>query len=263
MYDGLLPDQCRALISRGDYQGPTAGMARGYVQANLVILPLEIADDFKQFAQLNPQACPLLEVLVAGKKVVETVAIADVATSFPAYRYFEYSEVVEDVPNVSHLWRDDLVSFLIGCSYTTDQCLLEQGIILQHVLHNTTVPIYITDRITHPTRFFSGPMVVSMRPIKKHQVDLAVSITRDYPLAHGAPICVGDPGQLGIANLSQPAYGTFYPLQSDEVPVFWACGVTPQLCAQHKEIDFMITHKPGHMLICDLKNHDLYKKESV
>ena len=259
----LNPQQCRHLIRDNQYCGPTPGLGGGYLQANLVILPQDIAEDFQEFARLNPKPCPLLEILGPGETQLTTIADADVTTDFPAYRVFEYTSVTEEVSSVCDLWQDDLVSFLIGCSFTTDHILQQQNIMLNHVQHNTTIPIYISNQVTQPTHYFSGPLAVSMRSIKRHQLEQAIAITQDYPLAHGAPVHCGDPQQLGINDITEPAYGVYYPIAEDEVPVFWACGVTPQLCAQHNKINLMITHKPGHMLICDLTNQALYKKKAL
>ena len=259
----LTPQQCRALIRNNKYNGPTAGLAAGYLQANLVILPSQIADDFEKFSKLNPKPCPILEILEAGQTQLKKISTAMVTTDFPAYRIFNYKKITEDIHDITTYWQDNLVSFLIGCSYTTDHLLQQHNIILKHAQHNTTVPIYITNQNTQPTQYFSGPLAVSMRSIKRDQVEQAIAITHNYPLAHGEPVHCGDPAKLGIADITQPAYGTFYPIESDEIPVFWACGITPQLCAQLNKINLMITHKPGHMLLCDIKNKELFKKEHL
>lgn len=257
----LAPEQCREIIASNHYQGPTAGIARGYLQANLVILPSRVADDFLDFARLNAKPCPLLEILPAGIQSIEKVASANVATDFPMYRVFRNGVEPIECPSILDIWQDDWVSFLIGCSYTTDQLLEDNGMVLQHVQHNTTVAIYETSLKTKATEYFSGPLAVSMRAIKADEVDLAIAITQDYPLAHGAPVHYGDPSLIGIKDITQPVFGEYYPLEEDEVPVFWACGITPQLCADRAKISIMITHKPGHLLICDFFNHELFQKD--
>ena len=261
--ESLSPADCRQLIAQHQYSGPTAALAKGYVQANLVVLPQTIAEDFQQFAHNNPQPCPLLEVTAAGEKQLKKIAAANITTDFPAYFIFKNGKRTAEVNDLSNYWQDDLVSFIIGCSYTTDYLLQQQGFALPHLTHNTTIPIYITDQLTHPSKYFSGPLAVSMRYIPKAQLQQAIDLTTNYPLAHGAPIHAGNPERLGIRDISQPAYGVYYPPQVDDIPVFWACGITPQLCMQDEKIARMITHKPGHLLICDLKNTELYQRDSI
>lgn len=265
----MLPDikklaavDCRRRIAENLYNGPTAALAAGNLQANLVVLPQNIAEDFHTFCRHNIQACPLLEVTSPGEECLTKVAAANVATDFPAYFIFKDGKRIAEVNDLSDRWQDDFVSFIIGCSYTTDYLLQQQGFVLPHLINNTTIPIYITDQLTHPSKYFSGPLAVSMRYIPRAQLQQAVELTANYPLAHGAPIHIDHPEHLGIGDISQPNYGVYYPPEADDIPVFWACGITPQLC-MHAEVSQMITHKPGHMLVCDLKNTELYQRSSI
>ena len=259
----LSPHDCRNLISRNLYTGPTAAFASGYSQANLVVLPKTVAEDFLEFAQQNPKPCPILEMTSAGDPHLTKIAHANIITDLPAYLIFENANLKITTHDLKVHWRDDLVSFVIGCSYTTDRLLELESFKLPHIIHNTTIPIYITNKQTQASRFFSGPLAVSMRYIPKHRLQQATEITNNYPLAHGAPIHSGDPHILGIDDITQPDHGTYYPPQPGDIPVFWACGITPQLCMQPKHITFMITHKPGHMLICDYKNTDLFQRQNI
>ena len=255
----LTPSQCREYIRHQEHIGPTSGLAPGYLQANLVILPQAIASDFAIFAERNAKPCPILEVLSPGDRKIKKVADASVVSDFPAYRIFNYDVITEDVLDIQSYWREDLVSFFIGCSFTVDHLLQQRGVRLKYIEHGATIPIYVTNRQTQSSEFFSGPLVVSMRYIKRDRLDEVVSLTADYPLAHGAPVFWGDPEELGILDIRKPDYGQYFEPDEDEIPVFWACGITPQLCAKKEKIDLMITHKPGHMLICDIKNTQLYQ----
>ena len=251
------PGEIRRRIRAGEYSGVTAGLANGYVQANLAVLPRELAFDFLLFCQRNPRPCPLLEVIEAG--VVEpalTAPGADIRTDVPAYRIYEQGAMVGEFPSVSHLWRDDLVSFLLGCSFSFEAALADAGIPLRHQEAGSNVPMYITNIATQPAGAFSGPTVVSMRPIPQEQVVRAVQVTSRFPDTHGAPIHIGDPDAIGIRDLDAPEFGDPVTIRPGETPVFWACGVTPQAVALNCKPPLMITHAPGKMFITDRRDAD-------
>lgn len=255
---GLSGAETRALIRAGKWRRPTTGVAEGWVQANLVILPETAAADFQRFCELNPRACPLLEVTEPGSpEPLKLARGADLRVDVPRYRVYRHGTVVEEVENLLGLWRDDLVAFLLGCSFTAEAALRRAGVPLRHLELGRCVPMYRTNRLCQPSGRFEGPMVVSMRPIPEGLVEKAVLATEKLPKAHGGPIHIGSPRELGIADLSQPDYGDSVPVKEDELPVFWACGVTPQAVAEEAKIAFMITHCPGHMFVSDLRDEDL------
>jgi len=244
----------RAAIRSGQHNGPTSGMAPGYIQTNLVILPEKQAADFKQFCHNNPKPCPVIDITDSGSPYpTATVAAgADLRVDLPRYRLYKDGAVVDEPTDITPLWRSDAVAFLLGCSFSFEQALLAEGLPVRHMECGRNVPMYRTSQPCISTGIFEGPMVVSMRPIPAHQVDEAVQITKRYPQSHGEPVHVGDPEALGIIDLAAPDYGDSVPIHTGEVPVFWACGVTPQAIAQAIRIPWMITHAPGHMFITDL-----------
>jgi uncharacterized protein YcsI (UPF0317 family) len=247
----------RAAIRAGDWTRPTAGLAPQRVQANLVVLPAAYAYDFLRFCVANPKPCPVLEVTEAGSSEPALSAPgADLRTDVPLYSVFRHGEVVEEVREIGALWRDDLVSFVIGCSFTFERALTAAGLSLRHVEEGVNVPMYRTSIACRPAGPFSGPMVVSMRPFAPAQALRAAQVTSRYPMAHGAPVHVGDPGAIGIADLERPDYGDAVSIRDGELPVFWACGVTPQATAAAARPELMITHAPGHMLITDLREDE-------
>jgi uncharacterized protein YcsI (UPF0317 family) len=248
----------RAEIRTGAFAGPTAGLAAGVAQANLVILPAEQAADFHRFCLANPKPCPLLEVTNPGDPVPHTLApTADLRTDLPRYRVYVNGELVDEPTDITNLWRDDLVAFLIGCSFTFERALLEAGVPVRHLQMRRNVPMYRTTRMTVPAGPFHGPLVVSMRPIPASLVTRAITVTEVYPHMHGAPVHIGDPAALGIHDMRAPDYGDAVPVEDGEVPVFWACGVTPQAVALASRVPFMITHSPGHMFITDRLDADI------
>jgi uncharacterized protein YcsI (UPF0317 family) len=252
----------RGEIRRGDFIGPTAGLAPGVAQANLVILPATEAADFHAFCLANPRQCPLLEMTAPGDPVPHSLApTADLRTDLPRYRVYKDGELAEERTEISDLWRDDLVAFLIGCSFTFERALLAAGVPVRHVELGRNVPMYRTNRPCVPAGRFHGPLVVSMRPIPAALVEKAAAITEAYPQMHGGPIHAGDPAALGIRDLSAPDYGASVPVREGEVPVFWACGVTPQAVALASKVPFMITHSPGHMFITDRLDAEILKDE--
>ena len=252
------PQSLRNLIRHGKLSQPTSGMAPGHVQANLAILPKSLAFEFLLFCQRNPKPCPLIEVIEAGSvEPISTAPGADLRTDIPKYRVFKHGELVAEVEDISEFWNDDLVSFLLGCSFSFENSLIRAGISLRHFENGTNVAMYVTNIPTKASGLFSGPMVVSMRPIPRHQVVRAVQITSRFPGVHGAPVHIGDPTAIGIDNIYKPDMGDLNGIKEDEVPVFWACGVTPQVIAMNSKPPLMITHSPGHMFITDIVDEDL------
>jgi len=247
------PAEARALIRSGAWTGPTSGLAMGYVQANLVIVPKEYAFDFLRFCVRNPKPCPLLEVTESGSPEPVNVAPgADLRTDLPRHRVLRHGAVVDETPDLSADWRPDLVAFLLGCSFTFEAALLRAGVPLRHIECGCTVSMYITNRECKPAGPFSGPLVVSMRPIPADKVARAVQTTAQYPLAHGSPVHVGDPAGLGIADLSRPDFGDSVEIRPGEVPVFWAWGVTPQLVTARARPDLATPPYPAHLFLTHL-----------
>jgi uncharacterized protein YcsI (UPF0317 family) len=257
MTDKLLnPAELRARIRAGQFDLPTAGVAADYVQANLVILPAEAAFDFLLFCQRNPKPCPLIEVLEAGRCEPATAPGADLRIDLSRYRIWRKGELAAEVSDIKALWRDDLVSFLLGCSFSFEAALLKAHIPVRHIECACNVPMFRTNRLCNPAGRFSGPLVVSMRPIPAAMVPATIELCSHFPHVHGAPVQVGDPGALGIADLGKPDYGDAVPIQRGELPVFWACGVTPQAIAMASRPEFCITHSPGRMFVTDVLNDD-------
>lgn len=250
-------EKIREKIRNGEFTKQTSGVASGYAQANLVVLPKKYAFDFLLFIQRNPKPCPLLEVTDPGSPYTKQVAKnADLRTDIPKYRVYENGTLVDEPIDIISYWNNDLVAFLLGCSFSFEWALLEAGIPIRHIEANRNVPMYKTNIQTNSAGVFHGPLVVSMRPIPYHLVVKATNITARFPSVHGAPIHIGYPELIGIFNLNRPDYGDPPVIKEYDIPVFWACGVTPQAVAVNSKIDFMITHSPGHMFITDLKNQD-------
>jgi uncharacterized protein YcsI (UPF0317 family) len=245
----------------GALTNPTPGLALGYVQANLVIVPRDLAFDFLLFCHRNPKPCPLLDVTEPGSPEPAAVALgADVRTDLPRYRVYQHGELVDEPTDLLSWWRNDLVGFLIGCSFTFENALLDAGVPVRHLECGCNVPMYRTNRPCVPAGVFRGPMVVSMRPLSPAQTVKAVEVCARFPRAHGAPIHFGDPAELGISRLDRPDFGDPVEIRAGEVPVFWACGVTPQAVAMEVRLPLLITHKPGHMFLTDLRDRDLEER---
>lgn len=254
----LAPDgrAARQLMRSGAYNGHTAGMAPGHVQANLAILPRREADDFLRFCQRNPKPCPLLAVSEPGDPLLPALGDGlDLRSDLPRYRVWHDGDLVDEVDDIAALWRDDLVGFAIGCSFSFEEALLQAGVPLRHVAEGRNVAMYRTSLPTTPAGRFHGPMVVSMRPMKAADAIRAVQVTSRFPQVHGAPVHIGDPALIGIADLARPDFGDAVAVADDELPVFWACGVTPQSVVMAARPAFCITHAPGCMLVTDLLNH--------
>lgn len=252
------PAEVRAMIRTGEITGQTSGMCDGYAQANLAILPKDLAFDFLLFTQRNKKPCPVLDVTEAGSPVPRLTAPgADIRTDIPRYRIYRKGELTDEVTDISSFWRDDLVAFLLGCSFSFEAPMIEAGLEVRHITDHHNVPMYKTNIECVPAGVFHGPMVVSMRPMKPADAIRAVQITTRMPFVHGAPIHIGDPEAIGIHDIDKPDFGDPSEIRSGEVPVFWACGVTPQAVAMAVKPEFMITHAPGHMFITDIPNASL------
>jgi uncharacterized protein YcsI (UPF0317 family) len=254
----MTPAALRQLMRQGELVRPTAGMAEGFVQANLAMVPRELAYDFLLFAQRNPKPCPVLDVTDAGSPEPRLMAPgADLRYDAPKYRIYKAGVLVDEVINLESYWQDDMVAFLLGCSFTFETALLKAGVPVRHIECGCNVPMYITNIACRPAGRFSGPMVVSMRPVPAAMVVKAVQVTSRFPAVHGAPVHIGDPTVIGISDIDRPDFGDRVDIRPGEVPVFWACGVTPQAVAMTAKPPIMITHAPGHMFICDVRDEDL------
>jgi uncharacterized protein YcsI (UPF0317 family) len=250
--------EMRSLIRKNKWDKLTAGLAMGYAQANLVILPGKYAFDFLLFCQRNPKPCPLIEVLESGRYRTEFLASdADVRTDIPKYNIYRKGKLEKTVKEIKRLWRDDFVTFLLGCSFSFEEALLRAKIPVRHIEENKNVPMYITNISCKPAGALHGPLVVTMRPLPPDKVVRATQITSRYAAVHGSPIHIGDPSKIGIKDLKKPDFGDPVTIRREEIPVFWACGVTPQAVVMEAKPDFCITHAPGHMFIGDLLNEEL------
>lgn len=252
-FAGLDAAAARSHFRAGAYHGHTAGIAPGMLQGNVVILGKDHALDFFTFAQRNPKPCPLIGVSDAGSPMLPNLGDdIDIRTDVPMYRVFENGELTDEVPDISHLWRDDFVAFVIGCSFTFEQALVNEGIRLRHIDENKTVGMFVTNIETTPAGPFSGGIVVSMRPMKMDDAIRAVAICSRFPHAHGAPLHMGDPAAIGIKDINTPDWGDPTDFRDGEIPVFWACGVTPQNAVRKARPSICITHAPGRMLVTDV-----------
>lgn len=248
----------RARIRSGEWTGHTSGLADQHVQGNVVILPAALANDFLRYCQANPKPCPLLAVSEPGHWLLPTLgADVDIRTDVPQYRVWRNGEMVAQPTDITDIWRDDLVTFVLGCSFSFEQALLDAGLPLRHIEQSKNVAMFRSNIETARVGLFHGPMVVSMRPLKPAAAIRAIQITSRFPQVHGAPVHVGLPHLIGIHDLRAPDYGDAVEVRDDELPVFWACGVTPQAVVAQAKPDFCITHAPGAMLITDLLNHQL------
>jgi uncharacterized protein YcsI (UPF0317 family) len=250
--------QVRLAARRGELTGPTPGLARGYLQANLIVVPRDLAFDFLLFCQRNPKPCPLIDVTEPGNPEPRSAAPgADVRTDLSCYRVWRNGQLVDEPSDIREYWRDDLVAFLVGCSFTFENALLESDIPVRHIEMGRNVSAYRTNIPCRPAGRFHGPLVVSMRPLNAAQTIEAVRICSRFPQAHGAPIHFGNPAAIGIRDIDRPEYGDPVEIRPGEAPVFWACGVTPQAAIEAAKLPFAITHKPGYMFLCDGREKDL------
>lgn len=250
--------QTRNLCRTGELAQPTPGLASGYVQANLVVLPFSLAFEFLLYCQRNPKPCPILEVTEVGNPEARLIAKdSDIRTDLPKYYIYRHGILKEKVTHITKYWSDDLVGFLLGCSFSFESAMLRSGLPVRHIEEGKNVPMYKTNIPCISAGDFSGPLVVSMRPMSRSQAIQAVQITQRYGKAHGAPIHIGNPQDIGITSLDAPDYGDAVTINNGEVPVFWACGVTPQVAIEKAKPELCITHAPGHMFVTDIKDESL------
>jgi uncharacterized protein YcsI (UPF0317 family) len=247
----LSPAQARALFRAGTI-APTSGWAAGHTQANLIAVPANWAYDVLLFAHRNPQPCPVLDVTDPGSATTVLAPTADLRTDLPRYRVWEHGQLVDQPTDVTDRWRNDLVTFLIGCSFTFETALAQAGVTLRHLEQTRNVAMYLTNRQCRPAGRLHGRLVVSMRPLPTHQVNTAIRISRHMPAVHGAPVHTGNPAALGITDLDHPDFGDPPNSAPGDVPLFWACGVTTQTALMASRPPFAITHTPGHMFITDV-----------
>jgi uncharacterized protein YcsI (UPF0317 family) len=251
------PREARALFRSGAYTGHTVGVAMDYVQGNLCILPRDYAMEFAAFCQRNPRPCPLIGMGAPGDPMLPGLGDIDIRTDVPRYRVFRDGVLVDEPPDILSYWSDDLVTFVLGCSNSADQPLVAEGIALQHVERNTTLPMYRSSIPCTPSGRFVSSMVVSMRPLAPADAIRAVQITSRFPNVHGAPVHIGLPEAIGIADLMRPDFGDAPVVAEGQLPVFWACGVTPQVAVENAKPPICITHKPGSMLVTEKLNSSL------
>ena len=253
------PVNLRHTIRSGAMTTNTSGLCSGFVQGNLCILPADWANDFLKFCQLNPKPCPI----VGMSKVPGDYALPglgkdlDIRTDIPQYRIFEQGVAIDQVTDIKQHWRDDLVAFVLGCSFSFEEPLLADGLEVRNISEGVNVPMYRTNIACQDAGPFAGNMVVSMRPFKPADAIRAIQICSRFPSVHGAPVHFGDPAQIGITDLSTPDFGDAVTIQAGEVPVFWACGVTPQVAVEQAKPPLCITHAPGCMLVTDKLNSSL------
>ena len=257
MKPDISPRQLRQLIRNGNWTTPTSGAASGYLQANLVMLPAAAAFNFLLFCVRNPKPCPILDVLEPGRVEPIIAPGADLCTDLPRYKIFENGEYKTEVEDVSDYFSENMVSFLLGCSFSFENAMLAAGLPIRNMEEGKNISMYTTDQRCAPAGPFSAPLVVTMRPMTPQQAIRAVQVTTRFHLTHGAPVHLGDPGQIGIRDLGKPEFGDPVTIQPGEIPVFWACGVTSQLAATSAPLPRVITHAPGHMFVSDLRDEDL------
>lgn len=254
----MSPFELRQQVRSGQFRAPTAGFCGAFAQANLVLLPSQHADDFLRFCQRNPKACPVLAIGEPGQFAVAALGReVDLRTDLPGYYLYRNGELTAAPDDLRALWQDDLVAFAIGCSFSFEQQLIDAGIALRHIAQNKNVAMYRTNIANEQAGPFGASMVVSMRPMKARDAIRAIQITSRFPAVHGAPVHIGNPAEIGIADLARPDFGDAVEVMADELPVFWACGVTPQEAIRGARLPLVITHKPGYMLVTDIPNSAL------
>lgn len=253
------PAQLRHVIRTGEHTANTSGFCQGFVQCNVAILPKAWADEFLQFCQLNPKPCPVIAMAAqpGDTNLVEIAPDFDIRTDVPKYRIWQHGKLVDEVVDISHVWRDDLVTFLLGCSFSFEEALIADGLEVRNISEGKNVPMYDTNIACRPAGRFHGNTVVSMRPFKPADAIRMIQICSRFPAVHGAPIHFGDPAAIGIKDINHPEYGDAVTIKAGEVPVFTACGVTPQAAIMAAKPEFCITHSPGHMVVTDIPNSKL------
>jgi uncharacterized protein YcsI (UPF0317 family) len=254
------PKEIRRKIRFNEYEGSTSGVSGDKVQANLVIIPKKYAFEFLLFALRNKKPVPIIEVIEDGEYTSTLAEDSDIRTDVPKYHIYKNGEFSEEVNDIVNIWKRDFVTFLIGCSFTFEQAILDAGIHIKHIDEGKNVAMYKTNISTRPAGIFKGNTVVSMRMFKEEVVDEVVSITSKFPDMHGTPIHIGNPEDIGIRDIANPDYGEFVEFEDDEVPVFWACGVTPQNILLNAKPEIVITHAPGYMFITDINNEEFQEK---
>ena len=258
MLDVQNPTEARKIIRENKYTEQTAGTAYKYVQGNLCILPSKYASDFESFCKKNPKPCPLIGIGIKGDPSLKDLGDIDIRTDVPQYRIWKKGELIDEPLDIKKYWNEDLVTFILGCSMSFELPLIEAGLKMQHIENNTIVPMYQTSIECETAGQFSGKMVVSMRPLNAKDAIKSIEISSKFPAVHGAPIHLGNPDEIGIKDIMEPEFGDPpRTLKKEEMPVFWACGVTPQSILEKSKPDFCITHSPGKMLITDKLNSDL------
>lgn len=253
----LMPRELRKLIRSGEWTTPTSGVAKGFVQANLVMLPKEAAFEFLLFCVRNPKPCPILDVLEAGEVEPSIAPGADLRTDLPKYRIFRDGKLEKEVEDVKDIFDQDMVSFLLGCSFSFESALLAAGVPIRNIEEGKNVSMYVTARQCRPAGRFTSPLVVSMRPMTPEKAVRATQVTTRFNLTHGAPVHLGAPTEIGISDIGRPEFGDPVEIRNGEVPVFWACGVTSTLAGTSVPLPLVITHAPGHMFVSDLRDEDL------
>jgi uncharacterized protein YcsI (UPF0317 family) len=253
----ISPADLRAQIRNGSWTTPTSGAATGFLQANLVMLPRALAFEFLLFCTRNPKPCPVLDVLEPGQAEPAIATGADLTTDLPLYRLYRKGQLAEEVTDVRDVFADDTVSFLLGCSFSFENAMLAAGLPVRNIAEGKNVSMYMTNRSCRPAGPFEGPLVVTMRPMTPEQAVRAVQVTTRFHQTHGAPIHVGDPSVLGIKDLDRPDFGDPVSINPDEIPVFWACGVTSSLAVTAARLDLVITHAPGHMFVSDVRDEHI------
>ena len=257
-FDRSDPRALRLAARSGAFDGVTAGLAPGYVQGNVCILPRAFAGDFREYCERNPKPCPLIGVSEPGDPLLPGLGEdLDIRSDVPRYRVFRDGVLEGEAADVRDLWTSDMVAFVIGCSFSFEEALIAEGVPLRYVSEGKNVAMYLSDIQTAPAGPFRGPMAVSMRPLVAADAIRAVQITSRYPKAHGAPVHLGKPELIGIGDLDRPFAGDRIEVRPNELPVFWACGITPQAAVLAARPPLCITHSPGHMLVTDRRNSEL------
>lgn len=251
------PAQLRATIAAGQHTSNTSGLAPGFVQCNVVILPEQHAADFLRFCEANPKPCPLIAVGEPGSPALPALGAIDIRHDLPRYRIFEQGELTQEPTHISDYWRADFVTFALGCSFSFEEALIAAGLEIRNITEGVNVPMYTSAITCEPAGVFEANMVVSMRPFQARQAIQAIEISSRFPNVHGAPVHLGEPARIGIHNLAAPDFGDAVSVAQDEIPLFWACGVTPQIALMNAKLPFAITHSPGCMLITDKRNSEL------